>query len=179
MDAGRVARRAAWFVDDEIVWSWRPWAGAKSARRVAGDGDYEFTDTGESTKISVNTVAQGRPDCFGGPVVTNSYAFFHCIRGCGCAKHPVFPAPSVFERDKDDAKLGRKCAARMQSCVSDLFAAHPSRRRAKAAASQDEVGRHGQYLTLMVRRSAAPPRTMRPGAKGDSPCAPSTLGRCS
>ena len=46
--------------DDEIVWSWRPWAGAKSAGHdPAGDGDYEVTDTGESTNISVNTVAQG------------------------------------------------------------------------------------------------------------------------
>jgi hypothetical protein len=122
-------------------WCWKrlrsrvvlaPLGWCQACRRPAGDGDYEVTETGESTRISVNTIAQGRPDCFGGPVVTNSYAFFHCIRGCGCAKHPVFPAPSVFERDKDDAKLGRKCAARMQSCVSDLFAAHPSRRRAKA-----------------------------------------------
>jgi len=48
--------------DDEIVWSWRPWAGAKSAGdEPAGDGDYEVTDTGESTNISVNTIAQGTP----------------------------------------------------------------------------------------------------------------------
>src|SRR5437016_11858492 len=29
-------------------------------------------------------IAQGRPECFGVPVVIYSYAFFHCIRGCGC-----------------------------------------------------------------------------------------------
>jgi hypothetical protein len=30
---------------------------------TARDGDYEVTDTGESTRISVNTIAQGKPDC--------------------------------------------------------------------------------------------------------------------
>jgi hypothetical protein len=59
MDAAARATSAA-DADDEIVWSWRPWAGAK----VAGDdpannGDCEVTDTGESTNISVNTIAQG------------------------------------------------------------------------------------------------------------------------
>jgi hypothetical protein len=28
----------------------------------AGDGDYEVTDTGESTRISVNTTTQGKPE---------------------------------------------------------------------------------------------------------------------
>src|SRR5689334_24832725 len=26
----------------------------------------------------------------------DSCAFYLCTRGCGCAKHPAFPAPSVF-----------------------------------------------------------------------------------
>jgi hypothetical protein len=60
MDAAARATSAA-IADSEIVWSWRPWAGAKFARRIADDGDYEVTDTGESTKISVNTIAQGTP----------------------------------------------------------------------------------------------------------------------
>jgi len=39
--------------DGETVWSWRPWAGAKVAGdEPATDGDYEVTDTGESTSIS-------------------------------------------------------------------------------------------------------------------------------
>src|SRR5262249_5237893 len=33
------------------------------------------------------------PDCFGGPVVTNSCAFSSCTRGCGCAKHPASLRP--------------------------------------------------------------------------------------
>jgi hypothetical protein len=31
------------------------------ALSFAGDGDYEVTDTGESTYNAVNTIAQGRP----------------------------------------------------------------------------------------------------------------------
>jgi hypothetical protein len=35
----------------KVVWSWRPWAGAKVAGdEPATDGDYRVTDTGESTK---------------------------------------------------------------------------------------------------------------------------------
>ena len=37
------------------------------------------------------------PDCFGKPAVTNACAFYQYTRGCGCAKHPAFPAPSLFE----------------------------------------------------------------------------------
>src|SRR5262249_46738945 len=37
--------------DDKGVWSWRPLAGAKRAEDdSASDGDYEVTDTGESTR---------------------------------------------------------------------------------------------------------------------------------
>ena len=51
------------------------------------------------------TIAQGMPDRFGGPVVTNSCAFYPCARGCGRAKRPAFPAPS-FAEGYDDAKPG-------------------------------------------------------------------------
>jgi hypothetical protein len=50
MDAKARATSAA-EADGQVVWSWRPWAGAKFAGDdPAGDGDYEVTDTGESTK---------------------------------------------------------------------------------------------------------------------------------
>src|SRR5689334_20226406 len=42
---------------------------------------------------SRNTIAQGMPDCFGVPVVTCLRAFFIRTQGCGCDKHPAFPAP--------------------------------------------------------------------------------------
>jgi hypothetical protein len=47
--------------------------------------------------ISRKAIAQGMPDRFGGPVVTNSCAFYFCARGCGRAKRPAFPAPSAVE----------------------------------------------------------------------------------
>jgi len=55
MDAAARAGRAAQSADGEGVWSWHPWAGAKLANGdFAGDGDYEVTDTGESTQKVVN-----------------------------------------------------------------------------------------------------------------------------
>src|ERR1700733_5993923 len=63
------------------------------------DNAQQSSVTGESTKEPVKTIAQGRPDRSGEPVVTNSYAFHFCIRGCGCVRHPAFPAPSIFERE--------------------------------------------------------------------------------
>ncbi len=51
--------------------------------------------TKESAKETVKTIAQGRPDDSGEPVVSNSCAFYFCTRGCGCIGHPAFPAPSL------------------------------------------------------------------------------------
>jgi hypothetical protein len=63
--------------------------------------------TGESTKETVKTIAQGMSECFGVPVVTTLvWLFFIPTRGCGCNGHPAFPAPSVF-RGTLFAKLGR------------------------------------------------------------------------
>ena len=52
--------------------------------------------TEESTKDTVKTIAQGRPDDLAEPVVTPP-AF--CLQaGHGCGQHPAFPAPSSFSR---------------------------------------------------------------------------------
>src|SRR5258708_35307004 len=48
--------------------------------------------TGESTKDTVKTIAQGRPDDPPGPVVLPRAFFLHADHGCG--GHPAFPAPS-------------------------------------------------------------------------------------
>jgi hypothetical protein len=65
------------------VWSWRPWAGAKSrgfamsaltgATRwdPRGDGDYEVTDTGESTHNAVTPLRREGRVAPVEPVVTN------------------------------------------------------------------------------------------------------------
>ena len=67
--------------------------------------------------ISRKTIAQGMPDRFGGPVVTNSCAFYFCARGCGRAKRPAFPAPSA---EGQQAQLGR-ISSRERRCM-DLCA---------------------------------------------------------
>jgi hypothetical protein len=54
--------------DGEVVWSWRPDAGAKSAKmlpHLAGDGGKKARFTGESTKETVKTIAQGGPGSLG------------------------------------------------------------------------------------------------------------------
>ena len=46
--------------DGEVVWSWHPWAGVKSCgtfRKATVTN--KVMDTGESTRISVKTIAQG------------------------------------------------------------------------------------------------------------------------
>src|SRR5260370_25553400 len=64
--------------------------------------------TGESAEETVKTIAQGRPDCFGEPVVTMLVCFlFLHARLRVLAEHPAFPAPSVFSRDNVLAQLGR------------------------------------------------------------------------
>jgi hypothetical protein len=57
---GRLARRARWPADAEVVWFWHPWAGAKPCetfRRATVTN--KVMDTGESTKDAVKTIAQG------------------------------------------------------------------------------------------------------------------------
>ncbi|HXL12941.1 MAG TPA: hypothetical protein VN941_03160, partial [Bradyrhizobium sp.] len=68
--------------------------------------------TKESAKEPVKTIAQGRPDDLGKPVVIYSYAFSFCMRGYGCGGHPAFPAPSVFEGRNDMQDSDAKRAAR-------------------------------------------------------------------
>jgi hypothetical protein len=49
----------------EVVWSWRPDAGAKLAKTLpasCGRRGQESPVPGESTKDTVKTIAQGRPD---------------------------------------------------------------------------------------------------------------------
>src|ERR1700716_2494355 len=61
-------------------------------------------------EVSRKTIAQGRPECSGEPVVITLVCFLLCTRGCGCTGHPAFPAPSVIE--------GRRvsCTVRAQPC---------------------------------------------------------------
>jgi hypothetical protein len=91
--------------DGEIVWSWRPDAGVKSAIRSAGDGGKRARSPGRA-RISSKPSRRECRSVFGEPVVTNSCGFLLPTRGCGCAKHPAFPAPS-YSRGWSAQQLGR------------------------------------------------------------------------
>jgi hypothetical protein len=60
-------------------------------------------DHREEHVISRKTIVRGMPDDFGVTVVTNSYAFLFCMRGCGCIERPAFPTPSEFQMASHDA----------------------------------------------------------------------------
>src|SRR6266576_2700223 len=64
--------------------------------------------TGESTKETVKTIAQGMPGFSGVPVVTMLVCFIlFRTRGCGCIERPAFPAPSDFRGQAFMANLAR------------------------------------------------------------------------
>jgi len=90
----------------EIVWSWRRGAGAKFAMRFGERRERRGQNSRSPgrVRISVKTIAQGRPDVRLVPVVLPRAFLLHAGHGCG--QHPAFPAPSIFEGDVL-AKLGR------------------------------------------------------------------------
>jgi len=85
--------------DGEVVWFWRPDAGAKFAGHGLRMTVAKQPGHREEHEVTVKTIAQGRSDCFGEPVVTTLVRFLFCVRGCGCIEHPAFPAPSLPTRD--------------------------------------------------------------------------------
>ncbi len=106
-----------------------PIVGVKPVRRSAGDGVKKRGHRGER-EVSRKTIARGMPGCSGVTVVTNSYAFLFCMRGCGCIARPAFPAPSDFrERDADSKPRAKTCGEIAKPC---LYAAGCLKREAAA-----------------------------------------------
>jgi hypothetical protein len=85
--------------DGEVVWSWRLDAGVNLAMMLAhhaGDGGKKARSPERARKKPLKPIAQGRPDCFGEPVVTTLVSFFISdARLRVRIEHPAFPAPSV------------------------------------------------------------------------------------
>jgi hypothetical protein len=73
--------------------------------------------TGESTKETVKTIAQGMPGDSGVTVVTNACAFYTTHAAAGRIERPAFPAPSEFQGQDFHSKPRANCAARSRSCV--------------------------------------------------------------
>jgi hypothetical protein len=95
------------------------------------------------------------PDDFGVTVVTNSYAFLFCMRGCGCIEHPAFPAPSEFQMRFMIGKTRADHAARSRRCGS------PSVVPVKA-------GTHNQQGLMVGRRLNSLSQKLAPQSMG--PC---------
>jgi len=94
------ARRAAREADGEIVWSWRPDAGAKSAMmlRITLVTVANKPGTPGRPRISRKTIAQGRPDdpaytCGNYRVLTTN------AHGPRVRRAPGFPCALCFPRD--------------------------------------------------------------------------------
>jgi len=76
--------------------------------------------TKESAKETVKTIAQGRPG-----VPANLWLYpcaFCCTGGCGCAKRPAFPAPSIFRGQKFLHSPGASRRGEADLCLSLTFA---------------------------------------------------------
>jgi hypothetical protein len=101
----------------EIVWSWRRDPGVYPVRLCGpGNGDNKGRSPGRA-RISRKAIARGRPGCLGCTCQTRVRFFLHCTRRCGRSRRPVFPAPSVQERDNQIAKLRRNRAVRRRAHV--------------------------------------------------------------
>src|SRR5713101_676400 len=82
--------------DGEVVWSWRSDAGAKVVKTLPASHGRRWQPsmvTGESTKDTVKTIAQGMPAVAVCPWLLTP-VLFCCTGGLGCNAHPAFPAPS-------------------------------------------------------------------------------------
>ena len=71
-------------------------------------------------EVSRKTIAQGMPGDFGGPVVTNSCAFYFAREAAGalCARHS--PAPSVLRGERLLAKPGQYRAAGSRTHIRQM-----------------------------------------------------------
>jgi hypothetical protein len=123
-----MARTNEAIADGEIVWFWRPDAGAKFVGiRTTDDGGKRARSPGRA-RISRNTIVQGMPVDAVYPWLLTPVLFF-CTGGHGCNAHPAFPAPSIEEGGSPEIKTRAKQAARSRGRGCNRVAAHPSRRR--------------------------------------------------
>src|SRR5258708_18162495 len=113
--------------DGEVVWSWHPLlvsslaeasigpTGCAMPFNPRGDGDKKELVAGESTKETVKTIVQGRPDDPPVPVVLPRAFLLHADHGCERA--PGLPCSLIIKRDKNMASTrGRWRPASVNVC---------------------------------------------------------------
>src|SRR5262245_33388279 len=113
--------------DGEVVWSWRRDRGVYPARLCRhGNGDKKRRSPGRA-RISRKPLRGESWDVSAVPVVlirvlSPSGTFAHGFYGR--SRRPAFPAPSSKKRDNEIARLERRLAARMRTCVRDANGRH-------------------------------------------------------
>jgi len=153
--SGNVERGMRWTRSDR--WTWRSRSGRR--RRVvlaplgwcqvcetfglAGDGDYEVTDTGESAQQALKPSRREGRNVSAYLWWTYSYAFPSMACEAAGAQNTRLSLHPLSSRDKVDVRLGRVSAARMLALVHQLFdmfirmiATNAPARMATAAGSQ-------------------------------------------
>jgi hypothetical protein len=83
------------------VWAWYPDADINFAMmlRIAQGTETTKPASGASTKETVKTIAQGRPERFGEPVVYLLVCFLlFAYEAAGALEHPAFPRPRFLSR---------------------------------------------------------------------------------
>jgi hypothetical protein len=110
LDEQRVTRTAKSCGPDASTLAFKL-AGSNSLATVTTKPDHR----GER-EVSRKTIARGMPGDTGVTVVTNSYAFLFCMRGCGRIVRPAFPAPSEFQMRFITGKTRAPRAARPRRC---------------------------------------------------------------
>jgi len=114
--------------DGEVVWSWRPDAGAKSCGcDPHGDGGKKARSPARARRTPLKpSRREGR---LFGQTCGDCRQLFYLLAGHGCGLHPAFPAPSSIRGSKNDTPLGYDRAARMRCHVARPHAgpARPAR----------------------------------------------------
>ena len=126
------------------VWSWHPWAGAKSCKIAtsAFSGRRAVFCKATVTKRSWtprrarhkrSNHRAGNVDVSASSAVTTLVCFLHCTRGCGCSETPGIPCALLFEgasmQDSGEARRGNDESCRhsgapegramMRNCASE------------------------------------------------------------
>jgi hypothetical protein len=82
----------------------------------ASNGDNKARSPGRARRKPLKPFAREKPECFGGPVVTNSCAFYTAREAAGAQSIRLFLRP-LFSRDMLHAQLGQHLP-REGGCVS-------------------------------------------------------------
>jgi hypothetical protein len=103
------ARTNGAFADGEVVWFWRPDAGAKFVARSTNDGGKKARSPGRARRKPLKPLRRECWNDFGGPVATTLVCFFHFARGAmGAAGTRHSLRPPVLARVEILVQLGRK-----------------------------------------------------------------------